>query len=190
MKELAVVLAVVAWLPIATQTTPADAAVLAERLNADILASASATLTLEAWCRDHKMADDPKISAPLVAGAPKAPTGEQLQRLQVGATSAVKYRRVELRCGNHLFAEADNWYVPGRLTPEMNRLLETSDTPFGRVVQPLRPYRRTFASVRLWSFPSDTLFEHRAVLYTSDDEPFSEVDETYKAALLNVPLSR
>ena len=32
---------------------------LTQTLNAEILASSSATLTLEDWCRDHKMADPP-----------------------------------------------------------------------------------------------------------------------------------
>jgi len=44
----------------------------------------------------------------------------------------VKYRRVQPSCGDHILSEADNWYVPRRLTPEMNRLLETTDVPFGR----------------------------------------------------------
>jgi hypothetical protein len=33
----------------------------------------------------------------------------------------------------------------------------------------------------------DSLFEHRAVLYTKDGKPFSEVDEVYKRALLDFP---
>ena len=59
----------------------------------------------------------------------------------------------------------------------MNILLATSDEPFGRVVRPLQPYRRTFAAKLLWSpldvppgaarlDPPAALFEHRAVLYT------------------------
>ena len=106
-----------------------------------------------------------------------------------------------------LFSEAENWYVPSRLTAEMNKLLETGETPFGKPVQPLRPYRRTFAVTLLWSplpagweqqrrprgqpgergralvLPKD-LFEHRAILYTSDHQPFSEVNERYQGQLL------
>jgi chorismate-pyruvate lyase len=180
---------------------------LTQTLNAEILASASATQSLERWCRDHKMADDPIIVARVISGSDKAPTVEQLQRLQVASVSDVKYRRVELRCGSHVFSEADNWYVPSRLTDEMNKLLETSETPFGKAVQPLRPYRRTFAVTLLWSplpagweqqrrvrvqpgeraralvLPKD-LFEHRAILYTSDHQPFSEVNERYQGQLL------
>jgi hypothetical protein len=153
------------------------------------------------------MAGDPIIVARVIAGIDKVPSAEQLQRLQASSLSDVKYRRVELRCGSHVFSEADNWYVPSRLTAEMNKLLETTETPFGKAVQALRPYRRTFAVTLLWSplpagweqqprargqpseearalvLPRD-LFEHRAILYTSDHHPFSEVKERYQGQLL------
>jgi chorismate-pyruvate lyase len=179
---------------------------LLQTLNADILAASSATRTLEQWCGDHHMADDPKIVARRVPAERKEPSAEQLQRLEVQDASEVQYRRVELRCGTHVLSEADNWYVPARLTPEMNALLQTTDTPFGRVVQPLRPYRRTIAVTMLWmplprgweqqrrprfrsrnrgmlALPKE-VFQHRAVLYTDADLPFSEVVETYQSELL------
>jgi chorismate-pyruvate lyase len=180
---------------------------LTQTLNAEILASPSATQSLETWCRDHRMADDPVIVARRIATADEAPSAEQLQRLQVTSAGEVKYRRVELRCGAYLYSVADNWYVPGRLTADMNTLLDTTETPFGKVVQSLRPYRRTFAVSFLWSplppgweqqarapersrdrpkpltLPRE-LFEHRAVLYTSGHQPFSEVRERYQGQLL------
>ena len=186
-----------------------EALALMQTLNADILGSSSATQILERWCHDHRMADEPKIIARLVTGVYKAPTAEQLQRLRVTRTDRVKYRRVELRCGDHVLSEADNWYVPSRLTAEMNKLLETSDTPFGTAVQSLGPYRRTFAVRILWSPLPDgweqrlqarpqatttnalaipaALFEHRAILYTREHSPFSEVDEVYQGQILAFP---
>lgn len=185
---------------------------LLQSLNAGILAGSSATRTLEQWCGEHEMADDPKIVAHRVPGVRKEPSAEQLQRLEVRDASEVRYRRVQLRCGVHVLSEADNWYVPARLTPEMNALLETTDTPFGRAVQPLRPYRRTIAVTMLWTplprgweqqrrpgwesrrrrrlvIPKE-VFQHRAVLYTEDHRPFSEVVETYQSELLAFPRSR
>lgn len=44
---------------------------LTQTLNAGILASSSATQSLEKWCRDHKMADDPIIVARVTAGIDK-----------------------------------------------------------------------------------------------------------------------
>jgi chorismate-pyruvate lyase len=186
-----------------------EALALIQTLNAEILASRSATATLEHWCRDHRLAADPKIVAQVITGMTKRPTAEHRQRLEISDQELVKYRRVHLRCGTHVLSEADNWYVPGRLTPDMNRLLETTDTPFGRVVESLEPYRRTFAVTLLWSplpdgwerqpgnvpaatgrmlIMPDALFEHRAVLYTRDNRPFSEVSEVYQRDVLAFPL--
>ena len=33
----------------------------------------------------------------------------------------IKFRHVQLLCGDRVFSEADNWYVPGRLTPDRER---------------------------------------------------------------------
>jgi chorismate-pyruvate lyase len=186
-----------------------EALALMQTLNARILGSRSATASLEAWCGARHLAPEPKVTARLIPGAAKAPTAEQLQRLQVASADEVKYRRVQLVCGGHVLSEADNWYVPGRLTPEMNRLLETTDTPFGRAVQALEPYRQTFSARLLWvplpegwegrlagevcegaegpvAVPA-YLFEHRAVLYTGDRRPFSEVGERYTREILAPP---
>ena len=171
-----------------------DPFALTQALSAELLGSQSATATLEHWCRDHHLADIPRIVAHVVRGASRTPSREQLRRLDVGAERDVAYRRVRLQCGTHILSEADNWYVPGRLTSEMNRSLESSDTPFGTVVAPLQPYRRTFAVKLLWSDTArpmpDTLFEHHALLYTRDDRPFSEVAEVYRRDLLDFPLPR
>ena len=183
-----------------------EALALLQSVNAEILAASSATRILEEWCAEHHMAADPKIIATRITGVQKEPSADQLERLNVRDASEVQYRRVELRCGAHILSEADNWYVPARLTPEMNALLSTTDTPFGKAVQPLHPYRRTIAVTMLWSplphgweqqprprfrshrrqpliMPED-VFQHRAVLYTADHQPFSEVVETYQSDLL------
>jgi chorismate-pyruvate lyase len=179
---------------------------LVQGLNAEILASRSATATLEKWCRDHDLAPEPRVVAEVLAGEPRAADAEQRQRLGADSGEGVRYRRVRLRCGDHVLSDAENWYLPGRLTPEMNRALETSDTPFGRVVAPLEPYRRTFAARLLWSpLPegwersADTvppclssgplaipgaLFEHRAIVHGRDHRPIAEVHEVYQGGLL------
>ena len=187
-----------------------EALAVVETLNAQLLGSSSATATLEAWCGTHHMASPARLVAELVRGADKPVTDEERQVLQVGAGEAVKYRRVRLACGSHVLSEADNWYVPSRLTPEMNRLLETTDTPFGRAVAGLHPVRQTLSAELLWSpLPAGwdlkvgsaapaagsggplaiptALFRHRAVLYDDRRRPFSEVVETYTSAVLDYP---
>ena len=188
-----------------------QALALIQTLNAEILGSRSATATLERWCSDHKLAESPAIVATLMRNVSRPATPEQRGHLQVTERDTVTYRHVRLRCGDRMLSEADNWYVPGRLTAEMNRLLETTDTPFGRAVQPLEPYRQTFSATLLWSplpdgwerpastLPAatnhalvvpDKLFEHRAILYTRDHVPFSEVDEIYQRQILAFPPRR
>jgi hypothetical protein len=199
----------VAWSD--TAVSRIEALALMQTLNAEILASRSATLTLEKWCGDHRLsgAAEPKIVARLIRAVEKPATAEQRQRLEAAPGEEIKFRHVELLCGERVFSEADNWYVPARLTAEMNHLLEATTTPFGKAVQDLQPYRRTFAATVLWrplpegwetrplaDVPQDAaktfaipdaLFEHRAVLYTKDGRPFSEVDEVYRRALLDFP---
>jgi hypothetical protein len=191
-----------------TFTSRLAALAVIQTLNGDLLASRSSTATLEAWCRDHQLAATPQIVADAVPGMPISPTAEQLQRLDVTQATDVKYRHVRLRCGTRVLSDADNWYVPARLTADMNRTLETTDAPFGRVVAPLQPYRRTFSVTMLWApLPAgwergaigggdagggalvipDGLFEHRAVLYTRENRPFSEVREVYQRGVLAFP---
>jgi hypothetical protein len=56
------------------------------------------------------------VVAELIHGADKAPTAEQRQLLGVTPSEPIRYRKVRLSCGNHVLSEADNWYVPSRLT--------------------------------------------------------------------------
>ena len=188
--------------------TRLEALAIIQTLNGELLASRSATLTLEKWCADHKLATEPKILAKLIRGHEKPASAETRQRLQVSAEEPVKHRYVQLTCGDHVLSEADNWYVPSRLTPEMNQTLETTDTPFGKAVQALGFYRLTISAEILWSpLPKgwevgvgeqpieikgnlaipEHLLEHRAVLYARDQKPFSEVDEVYADDLLAFP---
>jgi hypothetical protein len=191
-----------------------EALALIESLNAEILSSSSATLTLERWCRDHALADPPQILAHRVDAAPAPPTAEVRSDLQLSPADPVRYRRVELTCGPHVLSVAENWYVPSRLTPEMNRLLDETQIPFGKVVLPFKPHRETLAVQQLWSplpegwerqrSPSSSgapvakaaaaplnvppaLFEHRAVLYTEAHVAIAEVREIYQRDLLDFP---
>ncbi len=183
-----------------------QALALIETLNADILAARSATTALETWCGAHGMAAPAVVKAQIDReGVAKPATNEQRERLGVAAGEPIRHRAVRLACGNRVLSLADNWYVPSRLTPEMNEALETTDTSFGRVVSPLKPSRRTFATTMVWHplpegwemrpAPADhpeqvlaipaVLFEHHAVLYSDQGVPFSEVAERYTSELLN-----
>lgn len=187
-----------------------EALALLETLNADLLAHDSATLTLERWCADHRLADPALIVAERVRDADKPASADVRAALDVKPDEPLGYRRVKLKCGERVLSEADNWYAPARLTPEMNHVLETTDTPFGKAVAALRFRRHTLSAELLWSplprgwetgatppqatagalaVPEHVL-EHRAVLTLPDGEPFSEVVETYTSEVLAFPPPR
>jgi hypothetical protein len=184
-----------------------EALALIESLDADLLTHDSATLTIERWCADHRLADPPRIVAERVSDAVKPASAEVRAALDVKPDEPLGYRRVRLKCGDHVLSDADNWYVPSRLTPEMNHVLETTDTPFGKAVAALHFRRHTLSVDLLWrplpqgwemgaaaappkggalAIP-DHVLEHRAVLSTPDGEPFSEVVETYTGEVLAFP---
>jgi hypothetical protein len=187
-----------------------EALALLESLNADLLSHDSATLTLERWCADHRLGDPARIVAERVRDADKPATADVRAALDVKADEPLGYRRVRLKCGERVLSEADNWYVPARLTPEMNGVLETTDTPFGKAVAALRFRRRTLSAELMWSpLPKgwetgatthaatagalavpEHVLEHRAVLSLPDGEPFSEVVETYTGEVLAFPPPR
>jgi hypothetical protein len=92
----------------------------------------------------------------------------------------------------------------------MNRLLDTTQTSFGRTVQALNFRRRTLSAKLLWlplpegcetdapipdSRPEKlqvpyAVLEHRAVLTLPDGTPFSEVVEPYTGDILAFPCCR
>jgi chorismate-pyruvate lyase len=183
-----------------------EALALLETFNDELLTHDSATLTLERWCDDHRLASPARIVAErLPLDKPLPP--DQRRELRIDSTESIRYRRVRLRCGPVVLSEADNWYVPARLTAEMNRQLDNSDAPFGKVVQELHFQRRTLSSRLLWvplphgwemmsaAVASGTaalviphaLVEHRALLTLPDGTPISEVVETYTSDILAFP---
>ncbi|RAO76792.1 hypothetical protein [Dyella jiangningensis] len=185
-------------------TSRVEVLALLQTLNADLLSHPSATLTLERWCGAHHLAPEAKVVAERVRGEDKPLPEEARKQLAIGPDEPVRYRRVQLACGEHVLSEADNWYVPSRLTDAMNHELDTTDTPFGKVVQPLHFRRQTLSAELLWSplpqgwengapvpaskdsaleIPHHVL-QHRAVLFDQDNRPFSLVVETYTSEVL------
>jgi hypothetical protein len=178
-----------------------------QTLNAELLSHPSATLTLEQWCGAHHLAPEARVVAHRVRGEDKPLPEAARTLLGIGPDEPVRYRRVALACGDVVLSNADNWYVPSRLTDAMNRELDNSDVPFGKVVQPLHFHRQTLSANLLWSplpqgwdagVPSppssdkpltipDEVLQHRAVLYTGDNQPFSLVVESYTKNVLTRP---
>ena len=189
-----------------TPTSRVEALAVLQTLNANLLSNASATLTLDRWCAAHKLAPaGSKILAQRVHGQDKPVDAHIRELLAVGPDDPIAYRRVRLACGDRVLSEADNWYVPARLTAEMNEALNTSDVAFGRAVQSLN-FTRTNLSAKLlwaplpdgWEMAADLpapgtgslglppfVLEHHAVLKLPDGTPFSALVESYTRSVLD-----
>ena len=187
-----------------------EALALLQTLNANLLGHDSATQILGEWCREHRLAKDPHIVVQRVQGKSSPASDEQRRDLRVSAADEVRFRHVRLLCGERVLSEADNWYVPSRLTATMNQQLDSTDSPFGAVVHELHFQRHTLSARVLWeplahgwemqakvnSPPAaeptrrtrlivpDRVLEHRAVLSLPDGTPISEVIETYTGNVL------
>lgn len=150
-----------------------------------LAAQDSATAALGEWCRMRDIALPAVIRAEQLGGSPEA-SAEVRRLLGVSPTEPVAYRHVRLACGAAVLSEANNWYVPGRLTPEMNLLLASTDTPFGKLAAPLgfKRERLEESRGRASDCPAGTVLSHRALLRLPDGAPLSLVTECYTRANL------
>lgn len=159
-----------------------------DRLNADLLASPTATAVLERRCAALGLVHPARVHAMVDRGRVSASQSPSYRRLKVRRDDVLGYRQVRLMCGAIVLSEATNWYVPGRLTPQMNAALDGGDVPFGRVVLPLRPYRRTLST---WvatpgRIPVEgDVVRHRALVLDGGGRPLAEVVERYKRVLVD-----
>ncbi|MBS0482650.1 MAG: hypothetical protein JSR96_10975 [Proteobacteria bacterium] len=149
----------------------------------------SATRALEDWCAARGLADNPVVVARPVPGpAPDEPDGLRA-RLGVGAETALGYRHVELSCGARVLSVAHNWYRRDLLSQAMNAALDTSDTPFGKVVSPLHFTRETIDSRHGGEpgCPAGTVLSQIALLRLPDGRALAMVTECYTRAALARP---
>ena len=181
MRALAIA-AVLAGAPAAQPAlTPAEQAV-ATAIDQRLLAAASATGTLEAWCSERGIAPaGTPVVAALVPGQPSALGRAERVRLGIGPGEPLGYRHVRLSCGGVLLSEAENWFVPARLTAEMRRLLAETDTPFGTVIRPLAPKRE---NQRVSGATGAALFVHEGLVRGGDGTPLAFVRERYQRGLI------
>lgn len=150
------------------------------RLEALLAHHDSATLALEDWCRAQGLADPRVIAHPVVGAMAREPE-DLREKLGVGPDEVVKLRQVRLACGDLTLSRAFNWFVPARLTPEMNETLASTTTPFGKVAAPLKFRRELLASQRGSGpgCPAETRLFQRALLRLPDSKGLALVEECY-----------
>lgn len=158
---------------------------------AALAANDSATAALRDWCAARGIADPAIITAERLNDRPLPHPPEDLRHL-LGldshgiAREDIGYRHVRLRCGRTVLSEAHNWFVRPRLTEAMNRQLDETDMPFGKVAAPLG-FKREPLLTRAGcagTCPAGTISTHRALLRLSDGRPLALVIEFYTPANL------
>ncbi len=143
----------------------------------------SATEALRQWCEARGIAVPAEIIARPVQGAKGRPPAGLRKLLRIGQTEPLGYRHVELTCGDHVLSVAHNWYVPSRLTPEMNAALTSTQVPFGRIAAPLGYTREPLETLSKppRGCPANTISAHRALLRLPDGQALAYVLECYTA---------
>ncbi len=180
-------------------TAPADLAASVRELSDHLLQAASATRALHTWCAARSLSAGPITVVKQALAQPPYPDDDLLDELRPERHERIAYRRVRLVRGPLVLSEADNWFVPDRLPPQVREVLETTDVPFGTAIAQLQPSRRTYfvrfaelsavtetgAGDRLFGLsPAMTILEHKAVVLDRNRRPLSVVAERYRAALL------
>lgn len=160
-------------------------------LNDELILTQSASQVLQKWCDQQSPHHGLQLKALQVTTQDKPATQSIRHLLKTAPDEPIRFRHVQLMCGKKVFAEADNWYVPGRLDQSMNNLLNHSKIPFGVVVKPLSPSRINISSEFLpfEAFQRESeahlpVLRHRAILQTMQT-PICLVEEVYFSDILD-----
>ncbi|HKD46273.1 MAG TPA: hypothetical protein VKB67_01150 [Rhizomicrobium sp.] len=166
------------------RATPGNEAASLRAFEARLEANPSATRVLQTWCDAHAPKGT-RIAARQIQTAPAPLPREARDALQLRPEDVVHYRRVQLMCGARVLSNAENWYLPGKLTEAMNETLDHTEMPFGAVAAPLHFSRHNLETRYLSPAARDRgVLRHTAMLLTGKGEPFSFVVETYTREIL------
>lgn len=145
----------------------------------------SATAALRQWC-EVRIAAPAQIHAQRRSGPSTRPPGNMRRHLQLRGDDRSAFRHVTLSCGDTVLSEAFNWYVPSRMTAEMNAQLNSGNIPFGTVAAPLqfRRERLGVGALRGNYCPAGSILANRARLLLPDGRPLALLVECYTPANL------
>lgn len=147
----------------------------------------SATVALGEWCAVRQIASPAVITvSDRVQASSNEPPAKMRRLLGIDTGDGLAMRHVHLDCGGKTLSIAWNWYVPSRLTPEMNTALATTNAPFGKVVAALRFRRVAIEAVKgpADNCPAETISTHLARLILPNGKPLAYLVECYTAANL------
>jgi hypothetical protein len=189
-------------------TARLEATALLQSLNVELLTSESEKETLARWCVSHRLVSNPQIAIERVLDAEELPTAAQRTMLDTSAKESVRHRKVRVFCGSAVLLEADDWYLPSRVSPQVNALIESTELPLERAVQIAYFRRRTLSATLLWPqlpelrelgsekgltesqaiqpLPARVL-THHVLLMLPDGTPFGEIQANYMSNVLAFP---
>ena len=72
----------------------------------------------------HRLASNPQMAIERVLDAEESPTEAQRKMLATSAKEPVRHRKVRVLCGSTVLLEADDWYLPSRVSPKVSALIE------------------------------------------------------------------
>lgn len=178
-----------------------DTHALIQELSRRLCKTPTATAALVAWCEEHRISSAPVTVICRHRCHPTATARDVIAELNPLPRESIAYRSVQLVRGGLPLVDAENWFIPHRLTPGMREALEATDVPFGELIAPLRPMRRTLAmQTRDFSagIPLDHLLERQraerqypgaiiridAVVISGSGLPLAYVRENFRPELI------
>ncbi|MFM5908825.1 MAG: hypothetical protein ACKOPO_14750 [Novosphingobium sp.] len=142
----------------------------------------SATVALGEWCDARGLASPAQITvSDRRQVSSNDPPAKMRRLLDIDSGERFAMRHVHLNCGEKTLSIAWNWYVPSRLTPEMNAALASTSTPFGKIAAPLKFRREVIETVAgpADNCPAETISTHLARLRLPDGRPLAYLVECY-----------
>jgi hypothetical protein len=189
-------------------TARLEATALLQSLNVEPLSNDNKKQTLERWCMSHRLVSNPQIAIERVLDVEELPTEAQRKTLATSAKQPVRHRKVRVLCGSAVLLEADDWYLPSRVSPQVSALIDGTDLPFETAVQIAHFRRRILSAALLWPqlpelgnvefeegvaepqairpLPAHVLTHHVLVMLP-DGTPFGEAQENYTGSVLAFP---
>lgn len=163
-------------------------------LMARLAATDSATRLLAEWCAAHGIGAGAVQARRLAPpDPPAAPCAALLAALAAPPAGVLRHRLVQLLRGGEILSDCQVWWPEGALSPAMEAALAGTATPFGLVIAPLSPRRRTLEVTPL-APPGAHVLRVQALVLAADGpgppRPLAVVDELYRRVLVGPEADR
>ena len=162
-----------------------------QRFREGLNLSRTATAFLNDWLYEEFGVIDAELCIDILQTETDPVCEALLRLLDVEQPADLAYRRVVISHDSVALSEAQNWYVPKRLTVEMRRAIARTRQPFGHIVGPIVAHRDELPRMTQASIPDSPkprckapILECSALLRRSDDKPISLVREWYTSAIV------